>query len=36
MKELIGINNRFSVGQIIELIDELSDFDLTYLEIEVL
>ena len=36
MKELIGINEKFKVNEIIELIDELSDFDLTYLEIDVL
>ena len=36
MKEVIGINDKFSVDQIIELIDELSDFDLSFLEIEVL
>ena len=34
MKEDIGMNNKSNVSQIIVLIDELSDFDLTYLEIE--
>ena len=36
MKELIGINERFRVTQLIEFIDDLSEYDLTYLEIEVL
>ena len=34
MKEAIGIEGHFEVDRIIVLIDELSDYDLTYLEIE--